>query len=109
MQPAVPGTNSVFKRLTPAVSRRPIFCGAEKERSVANRLRGGRVFRLLKRTAQGWVAAEKTVKGAGIHQQVVSKQKELQEIAAFADWFRCVAFLAASADLLPFLSELWGE
>lgn len=108
VQPPGAGAAGIFTRLAPAAVRRAVYCSAEKQKSVTRRLGEWRALKLLKQTVRGWDAAQGGVKRGGRVPQVAGKQ-ELQKIAAFADWFRCVGFVLASADVLPFLTELWGE
>lgn len=44
----------------------------------------------------------------GIDPRLVSGAKEFGKIAAFSEWFRLVAFVLASADLLPLINGLSG-
>lgn len=45
----------------------------------------------------------------GIDPRLVSRAKEFGKIAAFSEWFRLLAFVLASADLLPLINGLSGE
>ncbi|GMH43428.1 hypothetical protein BSKO_11350 [Bryopsis sp. KO-2023] len=62
----------------------------------------------FKRAVLDLVKLKKDVQELEVEGEVVEKARTLGEAMAFAEWFRTLAFVLASADLLPVLNELWG-
>lgn len=80
---------------------------AELRRKARKEFKGFHV--LLRRAVLDLMTLGENARELDMDKGVISQAKELGRIAAISEWFRFVAFVMASADILPVVNELSGK